>query len=490
MLNRRAFLASGGSAIACSGSFEKCNPVLGRQLSSSAAIKTLIGTGKVAVDTRALQSAFAAAIKDQSVLALKGRFLVNEPLVRDIIRITGALHLHCYGAVEIAVDRNALPMDNLIYCVTQSPNSSTITGGSLTIKLNNRAACGLTVRHLSAKDGGEINWQARIIILDAFNAVTNKTTDNFGIFIGGRYQKIALNSPKVVGVRRARAIGESKALGIAGYVGTVLVDQPYLSTVAAPPGLWDVDLLALFPAEAPGGPFRRRTGTAIVRNGRFTDSQGRSIKLQGRAILTGNQYERTGKVISMQQSCEVDAQFDEVKESSARYVYRRSSDGRSPLGSSHVLFSIQHLVQDASMQSSISALNIASDVSIPALVTINQHKLTSASQIEVADVVVAATTSLPQGIFERSVVEFDASEIDASQGTTHIDVARVEGSIGAPIVGYTGAIATTNRKLSVSLKSNRNTGRPSRRLHHLSGRRMQSIGTFSDESNSGWVDEK
>jgi hypothetical protein len=409
-------------------------------------------------DTSALRSAFDLAIATGRTLVLQGKYRVSGPLVDGITRSQGALNLHFDEFVEIEVDKSAKRFETLIHLMTEQPIKSLFTGTGLAMRLNARCACGIIVRYLLPTATGQLVWLAQVKVYDAFNDSSNKTTNNYGIAIIGQFNEVTINRPVVVGVVRARAVGESKNLAVAGYKGHVNINEPYLATVTAPQGEADVDLLALFPAPEIADAWTRRSGTASVSKGYFIDSQGRSIKLQGRAILSDNNYIRTGKVISMRESCEVDAQFDNVIESGATYRYARSKDGKSPLGEHHVLLSVQHLVGGVELRSSMKRARVFSEVPMWAGIYINQAKRTLNNSFELANLQINRAGGFSSDVFRRAIIEFDADKVEQSAGKLSIAVRNVAGPSGAPVIGYNTSSTRFFSKVNAKILDATNSG--------------------------------
>jgi hypothetical protein len=255
--------------------------------------------------------------------------------------------------------------------------------------------------------------------------------------------------------------------------------------VTAPTGVPDVDLLALFP-KAGTDPFARRAGIAHVRNGVFVDSQGRSIKLQGRGRLTGNTYVRTGRVRSIQESCEVDSQYDELEERGAIYRYSKADDGSSPLGVNHVLISVQHLVSDAELNSRIEDAEIISEVPIRGFVTVNHQRTSRGSHLTLDGLTFQPSRTISGAVVQRAIVEFDAEKLMVSKAGLQLTVARVRGPVGAPIVGYVGATPATAGRLTAEVRNNHNSSGMQSILQTLSGRDISKAVRIKATGNSGW----
>ena len=448
-------------------------------------------TGKgVADDTEALRSAFDFAIETGRTLVLQGTYRVTASLVEGRTRTQGTLNLHFADSVVIEVDKSAAHFDTLIHLMTDQAIQSLFSGTRLTVLLNGRCACGLVVRYLSQSAMGQLVWLAPVNVYDAFNDVSNETTDNYGVAVLGRFREVRINNPTVVGVRRARTVGESKSLSVVGYTGTVTISQPYLANVTAPEGEPDVDLLALFPAPEPDSPWSRRSGMAFVNHGSFIDSQGRSIKLQGRAVLTENTYVRTGKVVAMRESCEVDAQFDQVVERGATYRYNRSSDGRTPLGEHHVLLSVQHLVGGVELNSVMAQAQVFSEVPIWGCVSINQAVQTQANSFNIADVTIRRLGSFSGDVFQRAIIEFDADKVTKSAGTLSLSVKNVSGPMGVPIIGYNVSSTSFFSKAKATISDSRNSGTNVAIVDSIGGRLELPVFAAQTANNSGWSTKK
>ena len=441
----------------------------------------------VADDTEALRSAFDLAIETGKTLILQGTYRVSGPLVYGRTRARGSLNLRLVDSVSIEVDKATARFDTLIHLMTEQPIQSSFSGARLTVQLNGRCACGIIVRYLSPSSLGRLVWLAQIKVYDAFNDFSNETTDNYGIAVIGRFREVTINNAVVVGVSRARAVGESKSLTVAGYTGKVTISHPYLAGVTAPDRVADVDLLALFPASEADSAWSRRSGIAFVNNGSFIDSQGRSIKLQGRAVLTDNTYVRTGKVMSMTESCEVDAQFDSIIERGATYRYTRSVAGRSPLGEHHVLLSLQHLVGGTMLASKMTRAQVFSEVPIWAGISINHALRTLNNSFELFDLTVNRQGKFSGNVFQRAIIEFDADKVAQSAGVLSLTVQNVRGAAGAPVVGYNVSVPPVTSKIEIKILDCSNSGSNVPIIDSIGGRLDLPVISVEASNNAGWT---
>lgn len=468
-----------------------CRPLL-RTRGAGAETRTIIanappfsarGDGR-ADDTAPLRRAIEEAVLTNSILALSGRYLLSGPLGSVQIRPKGSLNLHLSGDVEFIVAHTATPFDTLLQVMAETIAGSFIVGGSLTLRLNGRCSSGIVLRQLQAEDHGVVDWRASVRVYDARNTRANESTHNHGILIGGPFDRVKIVEPVVARVSRERVAGESKALAVIGYTGLVLIDRPQLSVVAGPQGALDADLLALFPAETAGDPYLRRSGMAVVTGGRFTDAQGRSIKLQGRAQLENNVYVRTGAVPAITESCEVDAQFDGVSEQGAVYLYRFGIDGRSPLGRNHTLMNMQYLVRDAAAISIVKNATIDSAVPIRNVIVVNLNRQSRDAGLAIDGL--ALRTVGPSPILSRSVVELDAPKVRNWPGQFNLSMTHVSGSIGAPLFGYTQANTDFRRRIRLRIRDNVNTGHARRISESLSGVDIDLASVTTATNNFGW----
>ena len=444
----------------------------------------------VADDTEALRSAFDVAISTGKTLVLQGTYRVSGPLVAGKTRARGALNLRFAGSVIIEVDKSAPRFDTLIHLMTDQAIQSLFSGTRLTVQLNGRCACGIIVRYLSPSPTGQLVWLAQVKVYDAFNDISNETTDNYGIAVIGRFREVEINNAVVIRVSRARAVGESKSLAVVGYTGKVTISHPYLAKVIAPDREADVDLLALFPSSEADSAWSRRSGIAFVNNGSFIDSQGRSIKLQGRAILTDNTYVRTGKIMSMRESCEVDAQFDQVVEQRATYRYTRSKDGQSPLGEHHVLLSLQHLVGGVELNSVMVHAEVFSEVPIWGCVSINQSLQTQANSFEISGITIHRLGNFSGDVFKRAIIEFDGDKVANSQGTLILSVKNAIGPIGVPIIGYNVSSILFFPKVRAKISDSRNNGTNVAIVDSIGGRLDLPVFAAQITNNAGWKMKK
>ncbi len=189
-----------------------------------------VGNG-VADDTNALKAAFDYAIPLGAAVQLEGTYLVTGPIQPYASRASGSVHIICKGRVAINVSGSATAFRDLFYLETTAANSCSITGGSLTVDCNNKAASGITFRHTAASQSGVVNISCPVEVLNCYNNDAAATYENQGIAVIGDYETVVMEQPRVVDVSRASVNGACKGISVSGFSGNVTINQPYVKDV-------------------------------------------------------------------------------------------------------------------------------------------------------------------------------------------------------------------------------------------------------------------
>jgi hypothetical protein len=449
----------------------------------------VIGDG-VTDDTAALKAVFDYAIPLRIPVELEGNFLVTGSIQPYVFRNSGEAHIVCRGNVTITVSAGATGFRDLFYLETTAANSCSITGGSLSINCNNKAASGITFRHNAASQSGTVNITCPVEVLNCFNTDAGATYENQAILVFGDYETVTINQPRVVGVSRTASGGACKGVAVAGFTGFVSINEPYVANILTGGGTVDADGIATF-AKQTGTTNNTRPGRVVINEPVFVDCQGRSYKSQCSDSTVIRPKVSRQSYVSITQGVEFDFQFGNGLVLEPDYEYRRNG-GVSPLGSSHSCIAFQQLLDDAPMYGKSVGGVLKTEVLVPRYAIAFHQSGSLYSETEVADLRVIAIGGLTTKAIDRAILEADMSTVVAKTAKTKLVVRNVSGPLQCYGVGYTsytsGSLAA---KLSWEVTGCYNTlpiTSGSRPFHSLSGSILTEVEAFLTRDNHGFRD--
>lgn len=438
------------------------------------------------ISTAVLRAHFDYCIPRGLRVVLQGNYLVDGPISNPANIASGALHIECVGDVTITVDSGAAAFETLLSCYTTAINSSTISGGRLTLNLSNKAATGILVRHAGG-DGGTVNWGP--VTVNSAKKIAVDTNENAGVIVYGRYTSVTLAGTIIDGVDRTAAGGACKGISISDVVGHVDIVAPQVSRVLCTGATADADGIAVFGREL-SGVYGTRGGALAIYNPIITDCQGRSIKTQISQSVIYQPVINRQNVVAFSTS-DIDHQVGGVHDIVGISFTYRKNGGTSPVPSTFIPVSLQHQCTDRTGRMRVvgGVLRTESAVERLCYVTVGAGAL--AGEVEIADVEVQALAGLSAPI-SRAVTEVDAGQVQASVGGLHMSVRGLRGDFSAaPLLGYTGASAANTSKLSFDIRDNENTGADSSAslvFANLSGTVITQVGGFRLAGNAGFGD--
>lgn len=434
--------------------------------------------------TAALRALFDQCVPSVSTALLSaGNYRVSGALANPAFIPSGGLHIECQGDVVIEVDAAAPAFHTLLGCHTRDVNSSSIRGGRLTLKLNQRCANGIYRRHAGG-DGCAVDW-ADVSVLNARNNAAATTAENQALLIYGRYVRVDCSRIVVDGVDRANpAAGACKGLSISEINGPVTLDTLELRRVLCTGGVGDADGLAVF-GHAPGGVYGGRGGTVRMRHVVAEDCQGRSIKLQTQDVIIEDLTILRQHVTSIA-TADIDFQVGGGEVRRLLLIYRKSGN-TSPLAPGFYPVSFQQQCTDRPNRARLSDVQLRSEVELPRLLYLSVGAAAQDGQLQVQRIELQPMGPLAgrdEGMFTRAMIELEAMQVAASAGRTNIAVAGVRGNLGgAPIVGYTGYRSAVADKLAVDVSKVQNVGATPRALASVSGATINALPQFKASDN-------
>lgn len=418
-----------------------------------------------------------------------GTYAVSGPLTNLLSIASGELNIECVGDVTINVSGSTPATSALISCYTTSVNNSTICGGRLTLNLNNRIACGIYLRHGASTSAGSVDWGPITVTntKELGAAVVNETQ---ALLVYGRYTRVTLRDTVVDGVDRTNTTGGAcKGISISEIDGPTTLHQPQVSRVICTGGTADADGIAIFGrtiTTANG----RRGGTVQIIDPVVTDCQGRSIKLQttDAEIVRPRVFRQA--VVSIASGADLDSQIGGAFIVSDPVFEYRDNSGTSPLGASFTPFSIQQTCTDVVGHQCVNGGVIRTEVQIPRLMFVTVGASALDGHTELIGLDVQATGGLAGSVVSRAVVEFDAGQVAASTGKTHIIVQDVRGNFSNyPLLGYTSYGSSVATKLSWDVRECTNIGSTESRVFAaVSGSNIPEVSAFMLRDNAGCVD--
>jgi hypothetical protein len=448
-----------------------------------------VGNG-VADDTVALQATFDYAIPLAIPVELEGTYLVSGPIQSYAggFRAAGSAHIICKGNVVINVSGGATAFRELFYVHTTAANNCSITGGSLSVDCNSKAASGITFRHDAVSQSGTVNISCPVEVLNCFNNDAAATYENQGIAVIGDYETVVMEQPRVVDVSRASVNGACKGIGVSGFSGNVTINQPYVKDVLTGAGTVDADGIATF-GKVLGGTNAARGGIVNINEPIFVDCQGRSFKSQCSDTTVFRPRVFRKDVVSIAQGVDFDFQSGGQSLLIEPYYEYRLNGATSPLGGSFSCVSFQQLLDDRqSVGKSIGGV-LRTEVLVNRYSAAIHQSTALASYTQVDGLVVEPVGSLTTKAIDRALLEFQGNTVGAKSAKTTFVVRNCRGPIGTYAIGYTDYDSSVlTSKLSFEINDNYNTlSTPTlAAFASLSGTTITAVEKFVLRSNYGF----
>jgi hypothetical protein len=446
-----------------------------------------VGDG-VTNDTVALKAAFDYAIPLAIPVELEGTYLVNGPIQPYASRASGSAHIICKGNVVINVSGGSTAFRDLFYLETTSSNNCSITGGSLSVDCNSKAASAITFRHTAASQSGVVNISCPVEVLNCFNNDAAATYENQGIAVIGDYETVVMEQPRVVDVSRASVNGACKGISVSGFSGNVTINQPYVKDILTGAGTVDADGIATF-GKVLGGTYAARGGIVNINEPIFVDCQGRSLKSQCSDTTVFRPRVFRKDVVSIAQGVDFDFQSGGQSLLIEPYYEYRLNGATSPLGGSFSCVSFQQLLDDRqSVGKSIGGV-LRTEVLVNRYSAAIHQSTALASYTQVDGLVVEPVGSLTTKAIDRALLEFQGNTVGAKSAKTTFVVRNCRGPIGTYAIGYTDYDSSVlTSKLSFEINDNYNTlSTPTlAAFASLSGTTITAVEKFVLRSNYGF----
>lgn len=447
-----------------------------------------VGDG-VTNDTVALKAAFDYAIPLALPVELEGTYLVSGPIQPYDSRASGSVHIVCKGHVVINVSGSATAFRDLFYHQTTASNNCSIIGGSLTVDCNNKAASGITFRHLAASQSGVVNISCPVEVLNCFNNDAAATYENQGIAVIGDYETVVIERPRVVGVSRASVSGACKGISVSGFSGVVTINQPYAANILTGAGTVDADGIATF-GKILGGTYAARGGIANVNEPVFVDCQGRSFKSQCSDTTVFRPRVFRKDVVSILNSSEFDFQTGGQALVIEPYYEYRLNGLTSPIGASHsCIFWNQQTDDVQNVGKSIGGV-LRTEVPVPRYAGTQYRTGASASHVEVDGLNIVPIGALTTRAIDRGIVEFRGDQVGAKSTKSTFVVRNCRGPMNTYAVCYTDYDSSVlTAKLSFEITNNYNTlasGIIYNPFDNISGTRILAVEKFILRNNYGY----
>jgi hypothetical protein len=415
-----------------------------------------VGNG-VANDTAALKAAFDYAIPLAIPVELEGTYLVNGPIQPYASRASGSAHIICKGNVVINVSGGSTAFRDLFYLETTSSNNCSITGGSLSVDCNSKAASGITFRHTAASQSGVVNISCPVEVLNCYNNDAAATYENQGIAVIGDYETVVMEQPRVVNVSRASVNGACKGISVSGFTGNVTINQPYTANILTGAGTVDADGVAVF-GKSLGGTYAARGGIANINEPVFVDCQGRSFKSQCSDTTVFRPRVFRKDVVSITQGHDFDFQTGGQSLLIEPYYEYRLNGATSPLGASFASVAFQQLADDKqNVGRSIGGV-LKTEVLVPRYSLAIFQPTALASYAEIDGLVIIPIGALTTTAIGRAILEFEGDAVGAKSTKTSFVISNCRGPIGTYLIGYTDYDSSAlTSKLSFEITDNNNT---------------------------------
>lgn len=415
-----------------------------------------VGNG-VADDTAALKAAFDYAIPLAIPVELEGTYLVSGPIQPYASRASGSAHIICKGNVVINVSGGSTAFRDLFYLETTASNNCSITGGSLSVDCNSKAASGITFRHTAASQSGVVNISCPVEVLNCYNNDAAATYENQGIAVIGDYETVVMEQPRVVNVSRASVNGACKGISVSGFTGNVTINQPYTANILTGAGTVDADGIAVF-GKSLGGTYVARGGIANINEPVFVDCQGRSFKSQCSDTTVFRPRVFRKDVVSITQGLDFDFQTGGQSLLIEPYYEYRLNGATSPLGASFTSVAFQQLAEDKqNVGRSIGGV-LKTEVLVPRYSLALFQPTALASYAEIDGLVIIPIGTLTTKAIDRAILEFQADTVGAKSTKTSFVISNCRGPIGTYLIGYTDYDSSAlTSKLSFEITDNNNT---------------------------------
>ncbi len=390
--------------------------------------------------TAGLKAVFDYAIPLRIPVELDGRYVISGPIQPYGTVANGSgLHIIVKGESSITVNAAATGFADILYFQTTAFNSASITGGTLSINGNNKAARGIGIRHDDGS-GGDVLITAKLKIVNLLNTDTTSTRQNAAIDIYGQYGSVVIDNAYIDTVNRTNPTVGSGAddatagISIGNTGGDVVINQPYVANVLAGPGAAeDADGIKVF-GLTPGTATGVYQGSVVINEPEFVNCQGRSIKLRAEfAQVINPVFKRTAAVVAITQGVEVDFQACAaalVLEPKFRYY---GTDNVAPFNSSSsfTCIAFQQTLTDRESVAKCVGGTMVTQVRIPRFSLQNSAVNCQQSHAEINGLKVLAFGALSVSCFSRAIMEFVAAGVVAKTERTKLVVTNVE----APIQG-------------------------------------------------------
>lgn len=439
--------------------------------------------------TVGLKAAFDHAVPLGKQIELEGNYLVSGSIQPYATRDSGSMHIVCKGSVIITVDPAATAFRELLYLETTAANNCSVTGGSLTINCNNKAACGLTFRHNAASQSGTVNVSSPVTVLNCRANDAAATYENQGIAVYGNYATVVLHSPKVVGVSRVNTAGFCKGITVSGFSGEVDIYSPHVENVLTP-GTVEADGIAVF-GKSIGTTDNARAGKATIHSGVFIDCQVRSVKSQCSDTTIINPLVKRKMVVSTVGSIDFDFQTGNGLLIEPRYEYRKNG-ATSPISSTHSCVVFQNKLDNMEMVSKSVGGVLLTEVTAPRYCFLVTQSTAKESTCEVSDLTVVPISGFTATAIDRGIIEFNAAEVVAKSTKTHFCVSRLRGPLSTYLIAYTAyTTGDLSEKLSYEVTDNTNTLAATavgREFLNQSGNQIVSVESWTGRNNQGFGD--
>ena len=447
-----------------------------------------IGDG-VTDDTAALKRLFDYCIPNKVTAVLKGTYKVSGLICTNGLLSSGGLYIECDGDVTINMTGTALAGSSMLMCYTSTPCSASISGGRLILNLDNKMANGIYIRHDAATDGGTVNF-GPVTITNAKETNASSTTENQGILVYGRFVDVNIKSPIIKDVDRTNTSGGAcKGISVSEIVGQVTIESPTVERVKCTGGSADADGISIFGLQL-NGVYGWRAGTAQIYDPVFKDCQGRSFKAQvSEASLYRPRVFRKD-VVSIS-TADIDFQVGNGLVLEPFFEYRLNGT-TSPLHPGFFPISIQQQSTDRPNRAIVKGGALRSEVAVPRVVYLTVGANALDGEVCFDGLSLLPLGSLSTSLVSRAFLEFNAAQVAASVGKTHIEIKNNRGNMsGYPLVGYTDYGSSVASKLSFDIKGNTNTGplaANSRVFAAVSGSAIPQVLSFALSDNVGFVD--
>lgn len=459
------------------------------KLQESVSVKDFgaVGDG-VADDTVALKAAFDYAIPLGISVVMDGSYLVTGPIQPYGSLASGSAHIVCKGNVTITVSAGATAFRDLFYLETTAANNCSITGGSLSINCNNKAASAISFRHNAASQSGTVNISCPVEVLNCYNNDAASTYENQAILVYGDYETVVINQPRVVGVSRVASGGGCKGISISAFTGVVTINQPYVANILVGGGTADADGIATF-GKVLGTTYNARGGIVNINEPVFVDCQGRSFKSQCSDTTVYRPRVFRKDVVSISSGTDFDFQLGGQSLLVEPYYEFRLNGATSPLGASFSCVSFQQTLDDKTNNGKSVGGVLRTEVLVPRYALAVHQSTALASYTEVSGLIIEPIGSLTTKALDRAILEFAANTVEAKTTKTVMSVRSCRGPIGIYAIGYTayGSTALTS-KLTYEVVDCYNTiATPLYRpFNNISGTAITAVEKFVQRNNYGY----